>query len=457
MSLSSACSWLRSTVLRNIRFIELKSSPTAFPAARFSCLRHVEASRGVEPADLLAALRACPQLRKLKVFGGSKKDDEAIAEQLPLLAGLQSVYLPDTAVNGQLGEALAACEALREVRLPGVRFSQQRTREPKSASAFLRQLTAVPALRSLTRLELAEVDDVIQLCAAVGAWTDLEELDVCSKKSPVDGIAVAVSESCPRMRKLMLTYVGFAPAPLLVEDMAAIGRMAELRELALAGPLSAAHISPLSALTKLEKLSLWASRIDEDAAAEFAAVVARLPLKEMQLRIRLSVAAMLPVLRAITANDRLTEVLLDVPRRECIGAQEELGVALAEAVLSSAVRHWNICFPFCFASFLRSWDGRAPAAALHTLFFFSVHSAACLGEEYAALLLRCVRSCASLRAVCVAPWHCRVPEVVAAVLAAPLLPTRMRLFVHEADVDAYEDRVDELDAAGLELQDGDIF
>eukprot|EP00753_Platysulcus_tardus_P015315 PLAT4962.2.p1 GENE.PLAT4962.2~~PLAT4962.2.p1 ORF type:complete len:510 (+),score=123.28 PLAT4962.2:238-1767(+) len=463
MSLSSTCVHLRDVVLRNITSIKLQRTPTAFPAARFTSLQYAAAKGSAKLAKTLPALRGCEQLRKLELFCFNPAQRAAVVSNIPLFPRLQSICLRFPVVNGELGKALAACTALRDVKLFVSGAGQRSYGRTDYVADFLRELTALPTLRSLDGLHLRDEDDASELRVAVGAWEELEELVVARSPDwdageelhvPLDDIAVAVSASCPRLRMLSLHNNSVRQVDMAREDAEAIGRMKQLRELRLTDGLSAACLAPLRTLPKLEQLRLTSSTMDEEAAAELVTAVAQLPLQELTLSdVSLPPAKIEAMLQAVTAHACLRAVgLYRVAARLDAAQKERVGAALGDAFCrSSAVVHWTFDLPSCLLPFLHAWDGRTPAAAVRKVSFNDVDCHACADEEHVLLLLRCLRSCASLRQVSLGSWPGSADALVAGVRAEPVAPTLLSVQLAGDKAVEYEGLRKELRGVGLRL------
>eukprot|EP00753_Platysulcus_tardus_P002583 PLAT11680.6.p1 GENE.PLAT11680.6~~PLAT11680.6.p1 ORF type:complete len:515 (+),score=80.95 PLAT11680.6:267-1811(+) len=465
MSLSSVCSWLRELVLASLPFVELVETPSVFPAARFTSLVDVWIGDGVDLGVVLPALRHCPRLRCLALASCCREPDkhDALVAHLPLLCHLESISFLGTNIDGHLGKALASCTALRDVEL-GYACCAVDARE------FVAGIAALPHLCTLTGLVLQEEHDTMELCAAVGAWTGLEELGVFfhptdegwrdeDARPALAGLAAAVGSSCPTICRLKMTAVGeMVAAEMSQEDMDAIGRMSQLQELILSGSWTAATLAPLRALKKLEKLTFGSFQADEEAADELCAVLGELDcLITLYIQdTQLSVEALCRVLRSTAAVGSLihVDVEMDVFFEVDAAEKEMLSATIAEAVLSSAAEEWSLSMPLCMLSFLRACDGRTPAATMSFLSLLGTQSSALVSEEHAELLLAWLRSSRSLIEVIIDATLASkvfVDAVVAAVRAEPLTPTVLTLFVAEELREAYDGVEDELQAAGLEL------
>eukprot|EP00753_Platysulcus_tardus_P010787 PLAT305.1.p1 GENE.PLAT305.1~~PLAT305.1.p1 ORF type:complete len:539 (-),score=133.40 PLAT305.1:15-1631(-) len=460
-ALGSACSWLHDVVLRNISFLCLTASPPAFSAARLTSVQHISLFREVDLAAVLPVLHNCPQLRELQLFCMQPAQIEAAVDNIPLFSRLQKVSLIWPPVTGLLGKALVACSTLRQVELSmcGPRGRQDGRRD--IVADFLRELTALPSLRSLYGVQLRDEEDVRQLCAAVGAWPELQELHVISApdwdgdldlEAPLDGIAAAVARSCPAMRSFSMAYEEFEETRLSRADVEAIASMAELRRLQLSG-VPMAVFSPLRSMPVIEELVLSNCSMDEDAYRQIPVVVQQLPLKTLRFaQILFPAEVNVALLRAIAASGSLTTVAFNgiVSNPDDVEMQT-MATALAEAVCLSPVRSWQLDTPLCLLSLLRGWNARTPAAAVRSLNLWYVNCLASADEEDAALLLRCLRSCAVLREVKLGLWFGSVDAVVAAVQAEPLSPATLGLRVSREDMSKYEGVLEELKAVGLVL------
>eukprot|EP00753_Platysulcus_tardus_P014619 PLAT4412.1.p1 GENE.PLAT4412.1~~PLAT4412.1.p1 ORF type:complete len:528 (-),score=119.93 PLAT4412.1:83-1666(-) len=474
MSLSTTCSWLNDAVIRSVTSLELQHLSPGFPVARAVSLRQMSSGYFFQ-AEMLPLLRSCPQLHKLEVSCNDPELTDALFSLFPLLPRLQSVYLKHPVVDGRLGQVLASCEQLRDVQLyMRLRGDRRRGRE-EFVCHFLRELTALPALRSLNGLELRDAEDTVQLCAAVGAWNKLEELTVQSSPdqrsvprghaplplgrqlldAPVDGIAAAVGSSCPRIRKLFVLPALRSGHVLSMEDAEAIGGMTELRQLGLAGELPAASVELLGAATKIEKLTLDRASLDAEGGKQLACFIEHQPLISFTMRFfEMPAVAIGDVLRSIAAHKHssLVEVRMMatviVPNDE---RREKLGVAVAEAVCHSTVRRWSLNVGFSLTACLRAWDGCTPAAAITTLNLTSNDRNAGKDGETAALLLRCLRSCPSLKTVDMDYRPANVSAVLAAVEMEPLAPMTLTLYIEAAVKAKYRRAKKELAAAGLVL------
>eukprot|EP00753_Platysulcus_tardus_P015808 PLAT5291.2.p1 GENE.PLAT5291.2~~PLAT5291.2.p1 ORF type:complete len:506 (+),score=116.92 PLAT5291.2:61-1578(+) len=453
-SLATVCSWLNSIVLGKLSRLHLDCTPAAFPAARFTSLRCVSLDYFVDHESTLPVLRSCPMLCELQVDCDTAESQAAVIRNLPLFPRLASVTMDCAVVNGQLGKALADCRALQKVKLAMARYKREDERTA-SASDFLHQLSALSHLRCLSAIELYNKGDVTQLCAAVGAWSELEELALrsCELSAALDGVAVSIARSCPRMRKLSFSDNRHPMQRVLVEDGEAIAGMAELRQLGLAGAISVGYLPPLRTLTKLDKLALRRCRMDAVAARELAAVVQALPLTSLTLLgVTLPSDSLVALLQTIAAHRSLAVVCLSGLNRVADRADKQaVAVAFAEAVCCSPVIDWAVTRLLDLLSFLRAWNGRTPAAQLKRLELSQADSSACVDCDHSELLLRCVRSCPSLRDVHVGPMDDSLHALVAAVRAEPLTPTAVTIPVEMEVADKYKDVVDELTAAGLVL------
>eukprot|EP00753_Platysulcus_tardus_P015751 PLAT5265.1.p1 GENE.PLAT5265.1~~PLAT5265.1.p1 ORF type:complete len:513 (+),score=122.23 PLAT5265.1:97-1635(+) len=463
MSLSSTCSWLREAVLGAIDFIHVKrTARIGFPAARFTSLQSISMSRTVQLVKLLPALRDCAQLRELDLYCQFQESTDAFIEHIPFFPRLQSLLLSWVTVDSRLGQALASCETLRDVKLTtGLHFDRSEGRTD-FVGDFLRELAALSTLRSLVGIRICDEEDAAQLCTAVAAWPELQQLAVQSNPdkdggrlltAPRHGIAAAVCSSCPQIRKLSLLGIDFAQH-VEVDDAEAIACMTELRELELSGYLPAASLVQLQALPKLQKLLLSKCEVDVDAGRQLAAVIAQLPLTSFTLsHVRLPVAAVGDVLACITTHGSLASVeLLRTSLKPTATERQRLGAALGEAVCLSCVRHWTVYFQFSLLAFLRAWNGRTPAAAVTTLNLVWSDSTACEGEEYVALLRRCLHSCPSLKQVCLRNHTGIVASVVDAAAVERLTPAVLTLRCSYETRELYRGKRRQLRAAGLVLE-----
>eukprot|EP00753_Platysulcus_tardus_P014621 PLAT4412.3.p1 GENE.PLAT4412.3~~PLAT4412.3.p1 ORF type:complete len:517 (-),score=97.12 PLAT4412.3:33-1583(-) len=463
MLLSRTCSWLNDAVARCITYLLLYRVPAAFSAARFTSLHRVATAADFDLTPMFSALRSSAQLRQLYLacYGGHTM--EAIVDGIPFLSQLQTVFLRLPVVDGRLGRALASCKKLRNVKLIMRRGSDRSCGRIECVGDFLRELTAVPGLRCLGFVALRDEEDVKELRAAVGAWRELEELTVGSQPDrhgrrpldvPLDGIAAAVASSCPRLRSLTLSGGKRTVAAVTAEDMMAIGSLTELQDLGLSGKLCADAIQHLSGATKLDKLRLTGLLMDDEAGKQMASVIQHSCQQLTSLSLDsfgTPATAISVVLRAVAAHSSLQAVnMVPYISLQTDAAKQELGVALADAVCRSSVLTWRFHTSFCVMSFLRTWNGRTPAAALTKLDLASSSEPAA-EHEFAELLLRCVRSCPSLRRVDVLSIHGDVHAIVAAVRAEPLAPTRLNLATSPEHRAAYDDVSEELKAAGLVL------
>eukprot|EP00753_Platysulcus_tardus_P008714 PLAT162.1.p1 GENE.PLAT162.1~~PLAT162.1.p1 ORF type:complete len:500 (+),score=156.40 PLAT162.1:260-1759(+) len=450
MELSSTCSWLHRMVLRAIRFVELRRPLAYFPAARMTSLQHVQLGRGVDISLALPVLTECTQLRELEL------DCEAagtapVINFISLFPHLQSVSLQWAEVSGHLGRALVRCKALQHVK--GFLYSSE---EP--ASSFFHELSSLSTLRSLGKLQLGYAEDCPALCAAVGAWSKLEELSVTSEHyedaaAEMDGLIAAVASGCPHMRRLFLSNY-CEERPLTVEDVDSLARMSELQQLALSGLSVVVSLEPLLALTQLQSLRLAQCRVADDCGPQLRAVTRQLPLTSFTLSPEHCAAAVhVDVLGGIAQASRLAEVTLSSsPPEKTVADKDRLAAALAEAVCRSSVRDWQLSLPFSLLPFLRTWGGSTPAAAVSRLWLPHADSEACEGEEVALLLLSCLRSCPSLRQVSTKLPSSVVEAVVAAVRKEALAPTVLSVQVADHAVRTkYQDEKKALKEAGLVL------
>eukprot|EP00753_Platysulcus_tardus_P004869 PLAT12735.1.p1 GENE.PLAT12735.1~~PLAT12735.1.p1 ORF type:complete len:509 (+),score=135.40 PLAT12735.1:364-1890(+) len=459
MALSSASSWLREAVLHNISSIQLWHTPSALPVARMTSLRHISAFRNVDLSAALLQVRDCPQLRKLEVWCETAAMLAAVEHHLPLLAALESVTLKNTVVDAGLASVLASCKSLRDVHV-AMGLGREADGRVDCLTDFLSELSALSCLRCLSGVHLCNAEQTAALCAAVGAWAQLEELEVLSTPTSklhahFDGVVAAAAASCPRLRRLCLPYASRFLPVLTREVTQSIACLTELRDVWLTGELSAASLAPLRALRKVEKLTLdRMGKMDAAGGEELAALIGQLPLTKLSLAgLRLPVRATAAVLRAMALPAQLTQVSIVCTCVEFADASKALlGEALAEAVCNSAVRRWKVGIPFPLISLLRAWDGRVPAAAMTRLSLRMVDSGDCVGDAYADLLLRCLRSCPSLRQVGFSNTEGSVDALVAAVRAEPL-GGRLKLVISVDGKTAskYNTVRNELQAAGLSL------
>eukprot|EP00753_Platysulcus_tardus_P019185 PLAT7067.3.p1 GENE.PLAT7067.3~~PLAT7067.3.p1 ORF type:complete len:479 (-),score=102.18 PLAT7067.3:117-1553(-) len=417
MSLSSASSWLNNAVTHSIRSLSFRSQPSAFPGSRFASLRSVVVRNKMDLSVVLPALLACPQLRELTLHLRHADAMEAALTNLPLFPRLQTVRLVQATVDGRLGRALASCASLEHVWLL---MWELKPSEDADMCNFLHQLSALPTLRSISGVRLRSEDSSTQLCAAIAEWSDLEELSVLShaksdgEEAALGSVAAAVCH-CAGLRKLSLITREDSAFVMPPKDVQAIGHATELCELALSGPLSAASLSALRVLTKLQQLTLTRLVLDDDGGEEMAALVAEQPLHTLSLSGQhFPPKATSTILHSIATHSSLLDVKLSTLSLILAADDREMvGAALAEAVTRSPVRKLSYHMPFSFMALLRAWDGRPAAAALTALNLCMSESHACKKEEDAALLLRCVRSCAASAVVTLTNFAGSVDAVVA--------------------------------------------
>eukprot|EP00753_Platysulcus_tardus_P010025 PLAT2475.2.p1 GENE.PLAT2475.2~~PLAT2475.2.p1 ORF type:complete len:489 (-),score=85.93 PLAT2475.2:18-1484(-) len=468
MRLGSTCSWLHQVVLGNISSITLTRTPTSFPAARFTSLQHVFLCADVSVEGMLPVLLACTQLQEIELYCWYDRAIEALADTIAHFPRCCSVHLRRPKANAQLGKALASCPTLREVCLY-MGQGRDRSAAPRTdyVADFLAEVSALAGLRRLDGIAMRDEDDCKALCAAVGAWSELEELVVLCDPDAVDGepiaapfggLLAAVGRSCPRMRCLTMLY-DFGEQALGTEDVEGLACMTQLRELWLSGFSLSTSLAPLCSLTKLEELELDRCSLGGAQGKQLAALIRDLPITQFSLSLlHHSSDAIADLLRGIAAPSRLCALTVTSRYRfePEAGDKETLGAALAEAVCRSSVCSMTITLPVCLMSFLRAWNGRTPAAAMTTLSLGRCESQACVGEEYAELLLRCARSCPTMRKLtltnrthdCVGD----IAAVVAAVKAEPVLPTVLTVQCDDRTRREYADVAEELAAAGLALQ-----
>eukprot|EP00753_Platysulcus_tardus_P018517 PLAT6893.4.p1 GENE.PLAT6893.4~~PLAT6893.4.p1 ORF type:complete len:516 (-),score=60.52 PLAT6893.4:358-1905(-) len=465
IALSSTCSWLRNSVLSNMTSILLPSTASSFPATRLTSLLQVSLTKSVFVPTMLPALLDCPQLRELQVACEGELR-EVVMTNLPLFPRLQRVKLSLPTVDGRLGKALASCALLQHVELTMGAGSDRDVARKDFVSDFLSQLASLSGLRSLAGLCLRDEDDSKQLCTSLRAWSELQELRVMSNPdrlgwyklfTPLHGIAAAVRDCCPRIRTLSLVISWTSGSGVKGEDLDVIASLKQLRKLTLSGELPAASLARLCALTQLQELKLDKCTVGEEAVGKLVALIGELPLTSLSICCGpWPTQALCAILRAVETHGSLAfvELVTGLAHKPSAAESRELAVALATAVCFSPVRRWNTFLRFCLRTFLATWDGRTPVAAMTELWLRLSDSMACEGVEHAELLLRCVRSCQSLRRVCcysLTTSGDAIHAVVAAVRKEPLIPTALILQLSRESREQYLSVSAELKACGLEL------
>eukprot|EP00753_Platysulcus_tardus_P003181 PLAT12299.2.p1 GENE.PLAT12299.2~~PLAT12299.2.p1 ORF type:complete len:314 (-),score=75.76 PLAT12299.2:821-1762(-) len=261
--LSSSCSWLRQPVLAAISDIIFNSfSIDGFLACQFTSLQKVELTMRTRAAAALPILQACPQLRHLTFCC---PPDSSAAASLPRFPQLESVLVRDVILTRELGETLAACRELRDVRVVMDTTHSRAGWRLQSVAGFLDALAGCCQLCSLAGVYASGEADVRQLCASLAAWPQLQQLSFGLRAATdamgtavavsFEGVTAAIAASCPRLCSLQLCSAN-ARYRLSPADMTHVGSMASLRKLHLRSALPLTRLRPLPlALTKPLRLA----------------------------------------------------------------------------------------------------------------------------------------------------------------------------------------------------------
>eukprot|EP00753_Platysulcus_tardus_P022423 PLAT955.1.p1 GENE.PLAT955.1~~PLAT955.1.p1 ORF type:complete len:350 (+),score=81.12 PLAT955.1:25-1050(+) len=330
---------------------------------------------------------------------------------------------------------------------------------------FLRELAGCSQLQQLTGVHPRDDSSSSQLCASLAAWPKLQRLGVrvdAYRVSWHDDISSVAAACCP-----VLARVSLQDSQLSSAGVAALASMKQLRHLCLSSvslPITFFHDLAGSLLQQLE---IAMCRGMKCAAKEHLAVfLAEHSLTKLTLLIPSYSSACLVACAAAIATSRSTlrsVVIMGflnptgrqryAMRRPLPGAEADAAVtpdedavskALADAFCSSAVTDWKLAVPIPVLSFLRQWDSRTPAAAVEELSGLRWQDEAVRdAEDFVPLLLRCLRSCPSLREVRLPFSYIRKEQLVqlqAAVTedaSLPSLRTEAGDRLHDMDISKY--------------------
>eukprot|EP00753_Platysulcus_tardus_P014907 PLAT4624.2.p1 GENE.PLAT4624.2~~PLAT4624.2.p1 ORF type:complete len:534 (+),score=106.68 PLAT4624.2:366-1967(+) len=466
MRLSRTCCELRGSVLRSIRVARIEQWADSFPAARLTALVDVMLDMRVEHAPALSALQLCPSLQSLSLDCRLQPPSSCLLAALPLFPALRAVTLRWVLVNGQLGSTLAQCEALKAVQLLAPGGSSRSEQRRENVSAFLRELSGCHQLRQLRGLRLRDDGDRAELCAALCAWEQLEELQIraCPDNGDrgrpmavtLDDVASVAADSCPLLHSLQ--FDSKRQQTLSERDADAIGRMASLRQLHLFKlQLPSTFFSGLHRLKAVQSLQLDLRRLEDGSWEELAAFVRSQPVRVLHVFLfDLPFPAAIALLAAVAAHGSLTEVEIRTRTRTFERDEmEAAGAAVAEALCQSTAHTWRLRLPFRLLSLLRTWHGRQPTAALRSVRFLH-NSVGELVEDdgFPPLLLSCLRSSPSLREVYFELRSVRdevITELVDAVEAEPLACKLVVSYFPKDALSMYTGEEEELHKLGLFL------
>eukprot|EP00753_Platysulcus_tardus_P007759 PLAT15475.7.p1 GENE.PLAT15475.7~~PLAT15475.7.p1 ORF type:complete len:527 (-),score=130.21 PLAT15475.7:81-1661(-) len=472
MALQLTSSWLHEVVMRSLPSAVISGDIHSFPTALLASLTDVRLVGGIDLSLALPVLQNCSCLRRLSLFGFDRVASDAVLTSLPLFPQLCSVQLQKFVLDGRLGRALAACGKLHDVSLL---MRVGAARDIDGFSSFLCELAACAGLRKLSGVCLRSKDDKAALCTAVRAWSQLEQLQVALKpaffaagalRMQLDPIVEAVSSAGSQLRTLRLSSTG--DSSLGRSGLLMVTELAQLRELQIGDnvALPPSFFNDLRSLSKLQRLTVTSRRFADCKWDGAAAFVACQPLRRLSLTI--PPAACIDVLGAIAGHRWLTAVCMrpgGVSRSDA--EQTVLAEALAEAVVASPVQRWQFSLTINVLAFLRLWRGRTPVAEIRQLKIgFCDPEPGVRAADVAALLLACLRSCASLRVWPLdfrAAWSNRlsvreataafyaelIPTLVADVMREPLAPQLLRARVERVVMEKYREQRASLEEAGL--------
>eukprot|EP00753_Platysulcus_tardus_P022066 PLAT923.1.p1 GENE.PLAT923.1~~PLAT923.1.p1 ORF type:complete len:521 (-),score=54.94 PLAT923.1:229-1791(-) len=443
VSLATASKRSHLLVCGCIRKLEISRDLVSFPDALLASLEYVHLLKTVDLFTALPTLQRCRTLRRIVLYC-SPFNMDVILQQLPQFPCLEDIGLRTVeVVNGRWGKMLAECPRLCKLNINGGVIAREVSDE-ECISDFLSQLSRCSTLSHLHGLLLRTDEDKLQLCAALAAWPQLQELSV-TLQPPVEEredtrlasmlpVLSTLADSCSQLRALHFSSAAKLKLALSVKECQAIGRMTQLRSLNFRRvSLPFNLFTCFHMLTAVETLSLLHCDIEAVEDGGFASFIGRNPLAAVHFReVHLTEAFSLQTLRAIPAccSLRVLSLACELPLAE--ESRDAMAVLLADAICTSAIETWRYAISFSLLSLLRAWDARTPVAPVALLHLMgSSDTGVNEAEDFVPLLARCLRSAPSLYSFHFALLD--ASEATLDALAAAALeeefPARVKLFI----------------------------
>eukprot|EP00753_Platysulcus_tardus_P010915 PLAT3149.1.p1 GENE.PLAT3149.1~~PLAT3149.1.p1 ORF type:complete len:508 (-),score=86.27 PLAT3149.1:116-1639(-) len=462
MRLASASQRLRRVVHARQRVLTTASwhKTVANLARRLPRLEEVQLSSEAALADALGDLHvAVPQLRKLSLRLPAKYDASPLLACLPHMACLDTLVIAGLYQTGSLGSVLARCGRLRSLHL----LHSDRYMCHADA-AFVIALRECTMLQQLCGLYISDPDARNELAVTAGCWAEMERLDLSVSRHS-EGVLPALAASCTRLKRLKLSYCH--------ADAEAVSGFTALERLVLAGAgLPAAFFDTLinlGCLTRLTHLHLVECTSETDGNDWHllpAFLSSLLGLRDFRFVFgrkcspdSITSPLLVDLFDSLCALDKLRSVHVDLTHHAGGTRDYEAdGVlqAAVSALASSHVEQWQLIMNDGGLPLLKLWKA-APlkAAGVRRL---SLGSQPCGGiaasKRNLQLLLRCLRSCATLLSAEVFLFKLdrrKFAALLALLREQPLWPVMLTVWMHPHVADKVLDGEDgpELRSLGL--------